>query len=96
MSIVAFAVAFVGWAPYCVTTTAVVASRIRSIAERPTVTQPPLTPREHRVKAMLLRARNPNSRAAQLHEIAADIKDLQARLAAKGPQCAAQRTLCDI
>ena len=51
------------------------------------MTQPLLTPREHRVKAMLLRARNPNSRAAQLHEVAADIKDLQ---------CAAQRTLCDI
>ena len=65
MLIVAFAVAFVGWAPcatriradlqgrpapYCVTTTAVVASRIRSIAERPTMTQPLLTPREHRVK----------------------------------------------
>jgi hypothetical protein len=29
------------------------------------MTQPLLTPREHRVKAMLLRARNPNSRAAQ-------------------------------
>ena len=41
------------------------------------MTQPLLTPREHRVKAMLLRARNPNSRAAQLHEVAADIKDLQ-------------------
>jgi hypothetical protein len=51
------------------------------------MTQPLLTPREHRVKAMLLRARNLNSRAAQLHEVAADIKDLQ---------CAAQRTLCDI
>jgi hypothetical protein len=60
------------------------------------MTQPLLTPREHRVKAMLLRARNPNSRAAQFHEIAADIKDLQARLAAKGSQCAVQRTLCDI
>ena len=48
------------------------------------MTQPLLTPREHRVKAMLLRARNPNSRAAQLHEVAADIKDLQERLAAKG------------
>ena len=48
------------------------------------MTQPLLTPREHSVKAMLLRARNPNSRAAQLHEIAADIKDLQARWQQKG------------
>jgi len=46
------------------------------------MTQPLLTPREHRVKAMLLRARNPNSRAAQLHGLAANIKDRQAR-----PQC---------
>jgi hypothetical protein len=42
-----------------------------------------MTPSQHRVRAMVLRAGNPNSRAAELHDLAANLKDRQARLAAK-------------
>jgi hypothetical protein len=41
-----------------------------------------MTPSQHRVRAMGLRAWNPNSRAAELHDLAANLKDRQARLAA--------------
>jgi hypothetical protein len=41
-----------------------------------------MTPSQHRVRAMGLRAWNPNSRAAELHDLAANLKDRQARLGA--------------
>jgi hypothetical protein len=50
-----------------------------------------LTPSEHRVRAMALRARGPNSRAAQLHDLAANMKDRQARLAANRAALAANK-----
>ena len=50
-----------------------------------------MTPSQHRVRAMALRARDPNSRAAQLHYLAANMKDRQARLAANRAGLAANK-----
>jgi hypothetical protein len=50
-----------------------------------------MTPSPHRVRAMVLRAWNPNSRAAELHDLAANLKDRQARLAADRAMLAAKR-----
>jgi hypothetical protein len=50
-----------------------------------------MTPSRQRVQAMALRARNPNSRAAELHDLAANMKDRQARLAADRAALAANK-----
>jgi hypothetical protein len=51
-----------------------------------------MTPSQHRVLAMALRAWNPNSPAAESHDLAANLKDRQARLAANRATLAANVT----
>jgi hypothetical protein len=55
-----------------------------------------MTPSQHRVEAMRLRAANPNSRAAELHELAANTQDRQARLAANKATMAARKTRAEL
>jgi hypothetical protein len=50
-----------------------------------------MTPSQHRVAAMRLRAHDPNSRAAELHDLAANMKDRQARSAANRATLAANK-----